>query len=443
MSPNSRVGDDGITLARAASSGGTIRLRLPFAGPRIQKMLAAYFVLLFVPSTFLDLIGYDYSSIGGMPLTKIHVATYFIVLLFVAFIVSYPQKSDLARYYLATKLGTIYFFLATTFAVINIVVGRRNGFGMYFDTDLHLFLCCMLLPFVPPDGMERLERFLHWFFAINAVLGIFELVSGVNVFPLMTYSPDGMTTLEPRATAFLSHPLHAATVTCAYIVSLLVGAGRLLRPDLRIPMIGLQTVALLAFGGRTALLLTLAILAFASLWQVLRFTGGRHISRTKVILAIATVPVGIAIVSVLAYAGFFDQFLDRFSEDGGSARSRVLMLPLLLSFNWTDFLWGANTDYAVAQVYSFGLEWGVENPFIQMSVFQGVVVASLVMSGLLLLLYDVYKRLDATVIFPIVIYLSLCNTFGSFAGRFVNFSIFIVMISALFRRRDVPRDYVT
>ncbi|MCA6121557.1 VpsF family polysaccharide biosynthesis protein [Bradyrhizobium sp. WSM 1704] len=440
---SSRIADNETTLLRAAQPAATIRLRLPFASPGIQKLLAAYILLLFVPSTFLDLVGYDYSSIGGLPLTKIHIATYFVVVVFLAFIASYPQKADLARYYLATKLGTIYFFFAATFAVINIVVGGRSGFGMYFDTDLHLFLCCMLLPFIPPDGMDRLERFLHWFFAINAVLGIFELVTGINVFPLMTYSPDGMTTLEPRATAFLSHPLHAATVTCAYIVSLLIGAGKLLRPNLRAPMIALQTTALLAFGGRTAFLLTLIIVAIALLWQVLRFTAGKPVSRLSVILAIAVVPVGIATISVLAYAGFFDQFLERFTEDGGSARSRVLMLPLLWSFDWTDFLWGANTDYARAQVYSFGLEWGVENPFIQMSVYQGVVVASLVMSGLLLLLYDVYRRLEAAVIFPIVTYLALCNTFGSFAGRFINFSIFIVMVTTLFRRRDVPRNYVT
>ncbi|MBR0872557.1 VpsF family polysaccharide biosynthesis protein [Bradyrhizobium tropiciagri] len=410
----------------------------------MQNLLAAYVVvLLFVPSTLLDLVGYDYSSIGGLPLTKIHFATYFIVFVFLAFLVSYPRKADLARYYLATKLGTIYFFFAATFAVVNIVIDKRSGFGMYFDTDLHLFLCCMLVPFVPPHDMDRLERLLHWFFALNAVVGIFELVSGINVFPLMTYSPDGYSTLEPRSTAFLSHPLHAASVTCAYIVSLLLGAGRLLRPNLRVPMIALQMTALLAFGGRTAFLLTLIIVAFALLWQVLRFAGGKPVPRIHVILAVAVVPVGIAAIAVLAYAGFFDQFLDRFTEDGGSARSRVLMLPLLWSFDWTDFLWGANTDYVRAQVYTFGLEWGVENPFLQMSVYQGVVVASLVMSGLLLLLYDVYKRLEPYVIFPIVTYLMLCNTFGSFAGRFVNFSIFIVIVSTLFRRRDVSRDYVT
>ncbi len=395
MSTIGGVGGGAISTSRLAPAAGKIRLRLPFAGARIQKMLAVYVVLVcFVPGNVLDLVGYDYSSIGGSPITKIHIATYFLAFVFAVFIFSYPRKQDLVRYYLATKLGTIYFISAATFALINIIFDGRNGFGMFFDTDLHIFLCCMLLPFVPPIGMERLERFLHWFFAINAVLGVFELAIGANIFPLTTYSPDGLTTLESRATAFLGHPLQAATLTCVYVVSLLIGGGRLLRPSLRPPAIGLQVAALVAFGGRAALLLTLLIIASITLWQAVLFLAGKKSSRTGVITAIAIIPAGIAVVSGLAYLGVFDQFLDRFVEDGGSARSRVLMLPLLFSFDWTDFLWGASTEYVRAQIYSFGLEWGVENPFIQISVYQGVVIASLVMSGIFLLLYEVFKRLE-------------------------------------------------
>lgn len=125
----------------AAPSTSLVRLRLPFAGPLVQKMMAIYIVLLFIVSAnVLDLIGYDYSSIGGSPITKIHVSTYFIVLLFGVFVVTYPQKGDLARYYLATKLGSLFFLCASVFAVVNIVADGRNGFGMFFDTDLHLSL---------------------------------------------------------------------------------------------------------------------------------------------------------------------------------------------------------------------------------------------------------------------------------------------------------------
>ena len=423
---------------------GTIRLHLPYAGPRIQMMMTVYVVLLFlVPGTMLELVGYDYTAIAGSPITKIHPATYLLMIMSAVFVVTYPAKYALLRYYLATKLGTLFFLGAAMFAVTNIVFGGRNGFGMFFDTDLHLVLCSMLLPFVLPQQMDRLERFLHWFFAFNATLGIFELASGISVFPLMTYSPDGMEVLEPRATAFLSHPLHAATLTCGYIICLLAGGGRSLRANLRIPIIALQTVALLAFGGRTALLLTLVIIAFVVLWQLLRFATGKHLTHTTVLAAVAVVPLGIAVIATLASLGAFDSFLERFSEDGGSARSRVLMVPLLMSFNWADFLWGASTDYAHAQIYSFGLEWGVENPFLQMSVYQGVVIASLIMAGFLFMLYDNWKRIEHRAIYPIIVYMMLCNTFGSFAGRFINFAMFIIVVTTLFRRSDASPHYVS
>lgn len=444
MTANNRSMTGTVSLSQAGSPSRTVRLRLPFASPFIHRMMAVYICLVFfVSATVLDTIGYDYSSIDGSPITKIHLATYFLVLLFAVFFISYPQKADLIRYYLATKLGVIYFFCAATFALVNIVVDGRNGFGMYFDTDLHLFLCCMLLPFVSPPNMSRLERFLHWYFAVNAVYAIFDLATGIKFFPLIAYSPDGMTTIESRAAGFLSHPLHAATLTAVYIVSLLAGAGKGLRSDLRTPMIVLQTAALLAFGGRTAFVLILIILSLMMLWQAFRFVAGKQIPYAGVVAAVASIPVGVAAVAVLASLGAFDQLLDRFTEDGGSARSRLLMVPLLMSFNWGDFLWGASTDYVRSQIYSFGLEWGVENPFIQIGVYQGVVIASLIMVGFLAVLYDTYKRVSPRAIFPMAIFMGLCNTFGSFSQRFTAFTIFIIIVSTLFRRKDAPTEYVS
>ncbi len=438
-----QVADSAEPMPRAASRSVSVTLRLPFAGPGMQRLLVVYFLLVFLFSgTVLDLIGYDYSAIEGSQITKIHPATYFIALLFPIFILTYPRKRDLISYYLATKLGSIFFFCAATFAFINIVLGGRNGFGMYFDTDLHLFLCCMLLPFVPPEGMAKLERFLHAFFAVNATLAIFELVSGIMVFPLTTYSPDGTQIAEARAVALLGHPLHAATLTCAYIVSLLVGGGKSLESRWRMPMIAVQTAAMVAFGGRTALVLTLLILMIAIGWQFIRFSAGRRYSRRTVIIAIAAVPIGIGIVTALALAGFFDQLLERFNEDGGSARSRLVMFPLWGSFDWGDFLWGPDPDYIRSQMYSFGMEWGIENPFVHISIYQGIVISSLILLGLLLVFYDAFKRLEPRVIVPMIIYLMLVNTFGSFAGRFLNLTLFLILVSALFRRRDAPARYV-
>jgi hypothetical protein len=201
-------------------------------------------------------------------------------------------------------------------------------------------------------------------------------------------------------------------------------------------------MAMVSYGGRTALLTTLTILTLAVLWQLVRFAGGQRFSRGTVTAAVAVIPLGIGVVFALASEGFFDQLLERFSNDGGSARSRLVMLPLWRSFSGSDLLWGPDPDYIRSQMYSFGLEWGIENPLVHISIYQGVVVAALIMLGLLLMFAELVKRLKPQVIFPMILYLLLVNSFGSFAGRFLNLTMFLIVISALFRRQNISSDHV-
>ena len=418
-------------------SRNTIALRLPFAGPSLVWMGRIYIALLFlVPSTALDLVGYDYSSIGGSQITKIHISTYWEVVLFLAFVASYPRKADLLRFYLAARPGSLFFLAASTFAFVNILVGKRNGFGMYVDTDLQLALCSLLLPFASPAEMHRLESFLHVFFLINALIALVEFATGWHPFPLTTFSPDGYSFVEPRATALLSHPLHAATVTCVYLISLLFGMGRFPRPWMRGAMMGLQFGALIFFGGRTAFALSGVVILLMSVWSGLRFLTGAKVSRAQVALIAAAVPVAVLVLASAGALGVFDPFIQRFADDGGSARTRLLIWPLLMSFKTGDMLWGAPTDLVFSNIVSYGLEWGVENPFVQMAVYQGVIVASLIMLGILLLLFDNWRALTPKSAYAMATFLLLCNGFGSFGGRFFTFSIFLVVVATLFRRNE-------
>ena len=65
------------------------------------------------------------------------------------------------------------------------------------------------------------------------------------------------------------------------------------------------------------------------------------------------------------------------------------------------------------------------------------------MLGFLLVIFEAWQRLRWKAAFPIATFLFLCNTFGSFAGRFFTFAIFLIVVATLFRRDDAPRDYVS
>jgi hypothetical protein len=426
-----------MAMTATARVPGRVSIALPYANGLAARMMRIYVYMLFlIPGGLLDLIGYDYTSIGGAQITKIHPATYFLMILAVVFVATYPRRPELILFYLSERLGAILFFVVTGVAMANIVLAQRNGFGMYFDTDLHFFLCSMILPFINPPGMARLERFLHVFFAANAALAVVEIATGWHAFPLMTYSPEGYATLETRPSAFLSHPLHAASLTCAYIVSLLAGAGRFSKPWMRPAILCLQYPTMLAFGGRAAFTLTTAGIGALLLWKLVRFSVGAQVPYSRIILALFALPVAVIGLSLADAAGLSNQMFERFADDGGSARSRFMMAPLLLSFNWDVLLWGGDPAFIGSEIWHFGLEWGIENPFMHLAVLQGVVIAVAILSGLAFAIYDVYRSLQRGAIFPIAAFFFLCSGYGSFGGRFLSLSTFTVIISVLFRAND-------
>lgn len=413
-----------------------IYIELPFATKPAQWLMHIYVLVIYVLSgNILDTIGYDYGAITGSPVTKIHPSTYLIIITFAVFVATYPYKKNLLYFYLSERIGTLYFFCATTAALINIIVGKRNGFGMYIDTHLNLFLCVMMLPFMPPQLVRRCEYFLHWYFMLDAVVTIAQWVIGTSFFPLIVHSSQG-DNIDARLTAFLGHPLHAATITACYVISLLCGGGKQLIGPLRWPMIVLQLTAMVPFGGRTALLVTLLAVLIVCALRIWQFVRGAKLSLAEAIATLLAPIVVAGTVGSLTVLGAFDRFLSRFTDDSGSARARLIMFDLLADMPWRDVIWGGETSAVVAIVTAHGLEWGVENPYVHMIVYQGGVMATFIVTGFIALLREVYLHLQRISIIPLLTFIALCNTFGSFGGRFYTFSIFIILLSAMFPRED-------
>src|SRR3989442_64108 len=65
---------------------------------------------------------------------------------------------------------------------------------------------------------------------------------------------------DMRSTGLSGHPLENAQLTSIYIMALLAGGGMSMPPALRPAAVLLQLAALVPFGGRTAMLLTLAMI---------------------------------------------------------------------------------------------------------------------------------------------------------------------------------------
>ena len=88
---------------------------------------------------------------------------------------------------------------------------------------------------------------------VNALLGLTEFATKTLFFP---YRLDGQVfATDTRSAALQGHPLGNATLTACYVLALIGGGGRMTVPQ-RLAMIGLQLAALVAFGGRSAMVVT-------------------------------------------------------------------------------------------------------------------------------------------------------------------------------------------
>src|SRR6202044_1091379 len=104
----------------------------------------------------------------------------------------------------------------------------------------------MLLGWARETELRKVEVTLHVLMGINAATALIEFASDTRFFP---YRFDGeFFPSDTRSTALQGHPLINAIVTACYVLALLNG-GRSLHGHFRIPMIALQLLALVTFGG--------------------------------------------------------------------------------------------------------------------------------------------------------------------------------------------------
>ena len=133
-------------------------------------------------------------------------------------------------------------------------------------------------------------------------------------------------------------------MTGVYIMVLLGGGGLSMPKALRPAAILLQLAAMVPFGGRTALLLTLAMTTLWLLPRILNVLRGARMSLPAFAAVAIFTPLLALAVGMFALGGFFDLVLGRFANDGGSAQSRVAMFEIFNLLSWRDILIGPNAD---------------------------------------------------------------------------------------------------
>lgn len=396
--------------------------------------LAISVVLLFgVSGGMLWLLGYNYDGITGSAFTKIHPFSYLIVILVArqALMAGNPVTYGVKLVNLRPASAV----LALVSLLLLAVSAERKAPGMagVVDTFFIPAIFTMLMADADEPTLARMESLLHVMMTLNALLAIAEFLTKTQLFP---YRFDGVLLVgDTRSSALQGHPLVNAFVTACYVQALLTG-GRSLPNWLKLGLIGLQCAALVTFGGRSAIVVTALLgVLYVGLCTLRTLRRGRVSLRAAAvsILLLALLPVAFG---ELVAAGFFNALADRFVSDGGSAHARVEMFTLFRSIPLRALIVGPNVKLVDMLRWREGLESGIENPIVSMTLYHGAFLTLITLSALGLWLYELTRNCHRGVWLPMIAFLILLNASESIATKTTAVSKFAIILLCMYRSRQ-------
>ncbi|WP_095200589.1 VpsF family polysaccharide biosynthesis protein [Mesorhizobium carmichaelinearum] len=393
--------------------------------------LVATVALLFsISGGMLWLVGYNYDGLTGNPATKIHPSTYLLVLVFawractfgnpVGYMVAVADRRP---------AGTLMAVISIVLLFV-VIARQRPGMAGMIDTFVAPALLVMMLGEDDEKTFARMQTVVHAIMTVNALLALFEFATKTLIFP---YRLDGEVFMSDlRSTALQGHPLSNATVTSIYVLALLSGSRSLSMP-LRLGLIGLQFAALVAFGGRSAMVTTIVLGGCNLLIQGLRGLRKGRVNLLGAALGLILAALVPVVIAVAASYGFFDALLERFVSDSGSANARVEMFELFKHFELRDLIVGPDIDLIESLRRISGLEQGIENPIIRLILYQGAFFTLLLFVGFALFMHEVARRCHAGIWLTMLGWLILLNTSESLASKTTLMTKFVVIALVLYR----------
>lgn len=374
-------------------------------------------------------LGYNYDGLTGSSVTKIHPATYLTLLVFAWRSVATGNPLSYLAHLNAQRPATMLLLAITLLVFLSVILrGRPNMAGLI---DTYIGCCCLVLILSDADErlIGRLRVLLHVIMAANALLCLYEFATKNLLFPFRFDGQAFETDLRPSA--FQGHPLINAAVTSTYVLSLMSGARDLTQAR-RLAMIGLQLAALVAFGGRTAFVLTLLFGGIYSARASYRYLRQGKVSLLAAAIAILFAGLAPVALTVLISQGFFDAMASRFVSDGGSANARIVMFELFDHFTLSQIIIGPDLDVLDSWRRIYGLEWGIENPIVRMTLYQGAFVTLLLAVGFGLFMHEVARVSSAGVWLPMIVWIMIINTAESIASKTTMLTKFCVMVLCLY-----------
>lgn len=398
--------------------------------PGAAALTAASIAVMFLVSDLmLGLFGIAYDRAGGALWQKIHPATY-LALLAAALALWPPERGmQLIAGTVMRQPGLIVFAAAFALLLAHTILFAGYPITLVTDTFLPALILAVLAPRLGADWRMRLAVLIHIVMAANAVLGLAEVALSFRLTPLIA---NDVVLTDWRSTALLGHPLQNAATTGLYVLVLLT---RMEAPGLARgfvwPMVILQAAAMMVFGGRLATALLALFAAIILFWRFLNFLRAPRLTRAGAATLVLGVCAGAIALGGLFAAGFFDQFIQRFVEDEGSAAARLAMFNLIGELQMQDFLFGTPPQTLASLQRLHGIAFGIESFWIAFIAAYGLIVSLMFFAGLLALLYEIMRASGRGGAAGLLFFLLVCSGSLSLAGKSMMLAMSAAMILIL------------
>lgn len=382
--------------------------------------------------------GLNYDEPGGNPLEKVHPATLLaaaLVLLAamasgnpVSWLIEHAGRHPLLIIY----LGAIALLIVHSIRVVNL------PFTQFFDTFVLPAFIVLLFKDISDARARHLSWIIHISMIANALIGIGEFASGLRLTPIVA---SGVVIEDDwRSTALLGHPLANASLTGSYLLMLALGAGRGGAWLLRAIAFVTNAAGMIVFGGRAASVLLVVLLGLLVALRLVAIMRGAPFDRTSVLKVLVLAPVVALVITVLAESGFFDQFMERFVDDKGSADTRAEMFELFHYMSWHELLLAPDAQLMETLRFRFGLDFGIESFWISFIQAYGLIASLVFFVALLGFSYDVSRHVRRGAVWAFLFFYLVATTSVSLSAKSPLLGIFVLMLLVLMHRPVTERD---
>lgn len=396
-------------------------------------LVFACFLIIAVSGNVLALLGLNYVGSGGNPLEKIHPSTFILLLGCAAFLLYTEGLNRLT--YAVTHPSVRWAMLCLPIVIIYTQFFLAMPVATLIVSWFTPFFAMALLNGANAKQLKLLAYLFYALMAVNSLVGVIEFAQGDALIPpvLLDYTGEGgeidMSDWGSwRASGLFGHPL-SSTLACGTLAVALF-AKLCFAQCTRLESITLiHTLAgMPLFGGRTSIFLALFCFALIMGTRVVQDYAGRPTNRINLLGAMLWAITAVLALMIAYSAGYFEQFIERLSDDNGSALTRLSALDIMWDTPWDEWLLGDFRGLLLARQISYGTIYGIEIFWVAMLLTYGLIINLALYAPTLIMLSGLVKRSALINFWPTLFFFLAGSSGVGLAAKSTSLSFLILVL---------------